>query len=107
MPESEIDAARHAPYWPHLESLAHTLVYDFEVLGDRISGKALPAAMADSITIPVLILEGGDSPPALRNPAGALAALLPNATTRVLEGQGHGAPAEVLAPILESFFGDA
>ena len=106
MPESEIEKARQAPNWPQLESLAHTLIYDFEILGDRLSGRPLPAAMADSITIPVLVLQGGNSPPALRNPAASLAALLPNATTRVLEDQGHGAPPDVLAPILESFFGD-
>ena len=106
MPESEIEKARRAPFWPQLESLAHTLVYDYEVLGDRIYGKPLPASMADSITIPVLILQGGASPPPLRNPAVSLTGLLPNATTRVLEGQGHGAPADMLAPILESFFSD-
>jgi pimeloyl-ACP methyl ester carboxylesterase len=104
MPDSEIEKARQAPFWPQLESLAHTLVYDFEVLGDRISGKPLPASMADSITIPVLIFQGGASPPTLRNSATSLAALLPNATTRVLEGQGHGAPVDVLAPILEEFY---
>ena len=42
----------------------------------------------------------------VRNPAASLAAPLPNATHRTLAGQGHGAPAEVLAPILESFFRD-
>jgi pimeloyl-ACP methyl ester carboxylesterase len=106
MPEAQIEKERKASNWPHLESLAHTLIYDYEVLGDRISGRPLPASMAESITIPVLILEGGDSPPTLRNPAAALAALLPNARKRTLDGQGHGAPADVLAPILESFFAD-
>jgi pimeloyl-ACP methyl ester carboxylesterase len=106
MPEPEIEKARNAPFWPQLESLAHTLIYDYEILGDRLSGQPLPASMADSITIPVLVLQGGDSPSALRNPATALAALLPNATTHVLEGRGHAAPADVLAPILKSFYSD-
>ena len=105
MPESEIEKVRHSPFWPQLESLAHTLIYDYEILGDRLSGQPLPASMAAAITIPVLVLQGGESPPPLRNPAVALTKLLPNATTRVLEGQGHGAPAEMLAPILESFYG--
>jgi pimeloyl-ACP methyl ester carboxylesterase len=106
MPEAAIEQARQAPNWPELEALAHTLIYDFEILGDRISGKPLPAGMADKITIPVLILDGGDSPTTLRNPAASLAELLPNATRRTLEGMGHGAPTEVLAPILMSFFGE-
>ena len=106
LPEPVIAQQRKGPDWPQMESLVHTLIYDFEVLGDRISGKPLPASMANAITIPVLILEGGESPPTLRNPAAALEALLPNASKQTLEGQGHGAPAELLAPILEEFFGD-
>ena len=104
VPESEIEKARHAPFWPQLESLAHTLVYDYEVLGDRISGQPLPPEWASSIAIPVLIFEGGDSPPTLRNVVTSLEKLLPNATKRTLPGQGHGAPADVLAPILKSFY---
>ena len=105
LPEPAIEKMREGPQWPQMESLAHTLLYDFAVLGDRISGKPLPPSMADTITIPVLIFEGGESPPTLRNAAVALAQLLPNATKRTLEGQGHGAPPEMLAPLLESFFG--
>jgi hypothetical protein len=105
MPESEIEKARQAPFWPQFELLAHTLVYDYEVLGDRISGRPLPSAWADSIAIRVLIFEGGDSPATLRNVVTSLEAILPNATKRTLAGQGHNPPAEVLAPILVSFFG--
>jgi pimeloyl-ACP methyl ester carboxylesterase len=105
MPESEIEKARQAPFWPQLESLAHTLIYDYEVLGDRIAGRPLPSAWADSIAIPVLIFEGGDSPATLRNVVTSLEAILPHATKRTLDGRGHGAPADVLAPILESFYG--
>jgi pimeloyl-ACP methyl ester carboxylesterase len=105
LPEPAIDKMRSTPDWPKMESLAHTLLYDFAILGDRIRGRQLPASMADSITIPVLVLSGGDSPPTLQSPVIALAALLPDVTRRTLKGQGHGAPAEVLAPILAEFFG--
>lgn len=104
VPKAEIDRARKAPFWPQLESLAHTLIYDYEVLGDRLSGRPLPKAWAESIKIPVLIFEGGDSPETLRNVASSLEEILPEATRRTLPGQGHGAPADVLAPILESFY---
>jgi pimeloyl-ACP methyl ester carboxylesterase len=105
MPEAEIEKARQAPVWPEWESLAHTLIYDYEIVGDRISGRPLPSAWADSIAIPVLIFEGGESPTWLRNTVSSLAAILPNASKRTLAGVGHGAPAEVMAPILESFYG--
>jgi pimeloyl-ACP methyl ester carboxylesterase len=105
MPESEIEKARQAPFWPQWESLAHTLVYDYEVLGDRISGRPLPSAWADSIAIPVLIFEGGDSPVWLRNVVTSLVTILPNATKRTLTGQRHNPPADVLAPILDSLYG--
>jgi Alpha/beta hydrolase family len=105
MPEAEIEKARQAPVWPQWESLAHTLIYDYEILGDRISGRPLPSAWADSIAIPVLIFEGGESPAWLRNVVTSLVAILPNATKRTLAGQRHNPPADVLAPILESFYG--
>jgi pimeloyl-ACP methyl ester carboxylesterase len=105
MPESEIEKALQAPFWPQLESLAHTLIYDYEILGDRISGRPLQSAWAVSIAIPTLIFEGGDSPATLRNVVTSLEAILPNATKRTLAGLGHGAPADILAPILESFYG--
>ena len=106
VPKAEVDKARQAPFWPQQEALAHTLVYDYEILGDRLSGRPLPQEWADSIKIPVLILEGGDSPETLRNVATSLEEILPNATKRTLSGQGHGAPADVLAPILEAFYSD-
>jgi hypothetical protein len=105
MPESEIEMARQAPVWPQWESLVHTLIYDYKILGDRISGRPLPSAWADSIAIPVLIFEGGESPAWLRNVVTSLVAALPSATKRTLAGQRHSPPADVVAPILESFYG--
>jgi pimeloyl-ACP methyl ester carboxylesterase len=105
MPASEIEKLRQAPVWTQWESLAHTLIDDYEVLGDRIAGRPLAAAWAGSITIPVLVFEGGDSPAWLRNVVTSLEAILPNATKRTLPGQRHNPPADVIAPILESFYG--
>lgn len=104
MPDPVIEGARRGPAWSSMESLAHTLPYDFAVLGSRTSGRPLPASMADAITIPVLVLEGDQSPPWMRNTVAALEALLPNAEKRTIAGFGHGAPGPVLAPILTAFF---
>ena len=87
-----------------LEALAHTLPYDMAVVGDQMWGEPLPAEWRRQITIPTLVLGGGASPEFMRNPARQLAELLPNARLLTLEGHAHGAPPNVLAPILEEFF---
>jgi pimeloyl-ACP methyl ester carboxylesterase len=104
MPDEVIAQLRSTPMWPGLLALAHTLPYDGEVMGDHMSGRPLPAEWATRLTMPTLVIDGAESPPPLRDAVAAVAALLPHATRRTLDGQGHGAPAEVLAPVLEAFF---
>jgi pimeloyl-ACP methyl ester carboxylesterase len=99
-----VEGMRGAPMWPDLEALAHTLVYDMAVMGDTMRGRPLPADRWGSLTMPTLVLDGGVSPEWQRSAARALAEVLPNATARTLEGQGHGAPEDVLAPVLLGFF---
>jgi pimeloyl-ACP methyl ester carboxylesterase len=55
------------------------------------------------VTVPTLVLEGGQSP-WLSDGARALAGALPNAELRTLEGQGHDVAADALAPALSNFF---
>jgi pimeloyl-ACP methyl ester carboxylesterase len=104
MPPEAIAGARQAPMWPGLVALAHTLPYDQAIVGPYQVGAPLPGKWATTVTMPALVLDGGASPDFMRNSVAALARLLPNAQRRTLEGQGHGAPAEVLAPILAEFF---
>jgi len=95
---------RAAPWWPGIEALAHTIPYDIAVLGDHIAGQPLPAEWATRVTMPALVLDGAESPAQLRNAVAAVTACLPHAKRRTLQGQGHGAPPEVLVPVLEPFF---
>jgi pimeloyl-ACP methyl ester carboxylesterase len=104
LPPEMVTQMRAAPWWPGIETLAHTLSYDGEVMGDQMTGKPLPAEWAARVTIPTLVIDGAESPAQLRNAVAAVTDLLPHAERRTLAGQGHGAPAEVLAPILEAFF---
>jgi hypothetical protein len=53
--------------------------------------------------VPTLVLDGGKSPPWMRNGARALADVLPNATYQSLPGQTHMVKAAVLAPVLAGF----
>ena len=103
-PADAVDQMRSAPTWPALEALAHTLAYDGAVMGDNMAGDPLPAQRWTSATAPTLVMDGGASPAWIRNSAQALAAVLPNAQHRVLEGQTHAARPDVLAPEIERFF---
>jgi pimeloyl-ACP methyl ester carboxylesterase len=104
LPEATVDQMRGAPTWPVMESLAHTLAYDGAVVGDRMSGAPPPARWGASVTMPVLVLDGGNSPVWQREAVRALAELLPKAARRTLDGQDHGADPRSLAPVLEAFF---
>ncbi len=104
LPAATVDQMRGAPMWPTMEALAHTIAYDVRVMGDHMSGRPLPAGWASAVTIPTLVMDGGNSPDWARNAVAAVAAAIPGAERRTLDGQEHGAAPEVLAPVLASFF---
>ncbi|MFC0009132.1 alpha/beta fold hydrolase [Devosia nitrariae] len=103
-PAEAVAEMRNAPTWPALEALAHTLAYDLAVLGDNMAGDPLPAEQWTTATAPTLVMDGGGSPPWIRNSARAVADVLPDAQHRTLDGQTHNAAPEVLAPEIERFF---
>lgn len=105
-PAEAMAQMKAAPAWPALEALAHTLPYDAAVLGDRMSGKPLPAYGWDAVAMATLVMDGGASPAWIRNSAQTLAETLPKAEHRTLDGQAHNAAPEVVAPELERFFLD-
>jgi pimeloyl-ACP methyl ester carboxylesterase len=87
-----------------LEAVAHTLSYDGRIMGDHMSGKALPSDRWASVTIPTLLIDGGESPPSQRNAVQGLVDVLPDAQRRTIEGQTHDVDPALLAPVLEEFF---
>jgi pimeloyl-ACP methyl ester carboxylesterase len=98
IPPEVVAQLRGAPFRPALEAMAHTLVYEATILGDR----SLPTDLARSVTIPTLVVAGGASP-FMRASAHALAAALPNGQSHILEGQGHDIDPSTLGPQLEAF----
>jgi pimeloyl-ACP methyl ester carboxylesterase len=104
MPAEAVAPMRNDPMWPALEAVAHTLVYDTTVMGDTMSGSSEPLMRWASVTIPTLVMDGGDSPEMMHSAARALVAVLPHAQYRTLAGQTHGVAPEVLAPVLVEFF---
>jgi len=90
-----------SPMWPGLEALAHTLPYDLALTGDQ----GIPVEVLAAITVPVLVLGGANSPDWFRRTVRETTAAIPGARLVVLDGQDHGAPPEVITPVLTEFFG--
>jgi pimeloyl-ACP methyl ester carboxylesterase len=101
IPPEVVAGFRKAPFWASLEKIAHTLVYDATITGNL----SIPAEWASSITLPTLVIAGGESKQEFRLAEEALAALLQNAEYISLEGQTHDIVPPVLAPVLQEFFG--
>jgi pimeloyl-ACP methyl ester carboxylesterase len=100
LPGEFVAPMRESPMWAGMENVAHTLAYD----GRVVEGFRLPADELRSVTIPALVMAGGQVP-WMTAGAEALAQALPNGAFRLLEGQGHGVEAGAIGPVLVEFFG--
>ncbi|HEX3292381.1 MAG TPA: alpha/beta fold hydrolase, partial [Solirubrobacterales bacterium] len=104
MPREMAEQLADTPMSASMEPVAHTVAYDGRVmLRGSMSGGPLPREWRDSVTVPCLVMDGGNSPAWLHSAARALVGLLPDVCYRTLEGQGHAAGPEAIAPQLEEF----
>ncbi|HEY6296917.1 MAG TPA: alpha/beta hydrolase [Streptosporangiaceae bacterium] len=99
-PAQVVKMMEGSPSWPGLEAMTHTLPYDLELSGDR----GVPADNLATITVPVLVLGGANSPDWFRRTVEETSAAIPDARLVTLEGLDHGAPPAVLTPVLTEFF---
>jgi pimeloyl-ACP methyl ester carboxylesterase len=104
VPAQMIGQMRGSPMWPALEALAPSLAYDSAVMGDS-RGASLPAGRLAAVAVPTLVLDGGASPAWMREVGRRVAGALPAGEHRTLDGQTHDVSPQVLAPVLEEFFG--
>ena len=93
-------AMRLTPMWRRLKRVAHTIPYDWTLLGDDHLGRPLNADDWAPVTARTLVVSGSKSPTQLRNAARALAAVLPNGEHRELPGQSHNPSTKALAAVL-------
>ncbi|BDZ44592.1 hypothetical protein GCM10025866_05010 [Naasia aerilata] len=107
MPPEFVSGMRASEMWPGLEAVAPTISYDGRQVGDAMAGKPLSADRWNRISIPVLVMYGESTWPFLAAGAKAVADLLPTATLRPVPGENHSATADVLAPALRAFIGEA
>jgi pimeloyl-ACP methyl ester carboxylesterase len=106
VPGFGIAMMRLMPVWKKLTGIAHTLPYDFRVLGDTGAGRPLPTDRWASAKLPTLVMDGGKSPAYMRNGARQLAGILPDASYRTLPGQTHLLKPDAVAPVLREWFTD-
>ena len=99
MPAEVVAPLRNAPLWKDLEALAPTLAYDVLLMDDF----TIPAHWATAITVPTLVIDGGESREWRRNTAQIVADLLPHGRRLTMDGQPHDVDPEVLGPIVEEF----
>jgi pimeloyl-ACP methyl ester carboxylesterase len=104
MPAEMVEPMLDSPMVADMERLAHTVSYDGRVmLRGSMHGQPLPAEWRDSVTVPTLVMDGGNSPDWAHSSCRSLVALLPDVCYRTLEGQDHAAAPDAIAPVLEDF----
>lgn len=107
MPRLMIPVMKLMPgVWRPLTKVAHTVPYDFAVIGHASASKPLPAeleAAAQNVRPPALLMDGGKSPAWMAHAQDRLAGLMPNATRRTLPGQTHNVHAKAIAPVVAEF----
>jgi hypothetical protein len=106
MPQEMIDGLRQSPRWAELETLAHTLAYDSEVMGDMSTGGAIPRDLLTRVTPLALVLVGQQSPEFMIGIGRQIADALPHGRLHLLAGEEHVVAPGVLAPVLADFLSE-
>ena len=85
MPDRELVAYRALPAWQARLAAAHTITRESRAEQHT----PFDPDEAAQISVPTLLLVGGDSPDFVRSAADTIAAALPDARVQVIEGQQH------------------
>ncbi|HLJ32354.1 MAG TPA: alpha/beta hydrolase [Ktedonobacteraceae bacterium] len=104
MSAADVAFMRNSPMWETIEQVAHTIPYDGTIMGDTISGNPLSIRKYASVSVPTLVMDGGNSPAFMHHSAEELAKIIPDAQHRRFPGQDHGISPEVLTSALVKFF---
>ena len=98
--EAAIEGFKQTPMWSAFAGVAPTLVYDTTMMADP----GLLGERAPRVAQPLLVIDGGASPPWARECAEAVAAAAPNTRRHTIHGETHEVSTDALAPVLLEYF---
>jgi pimeloyl-ACP methyl ester carboxylesterase len=102
LPADVVEGMAQAPWWAAMVAVAPTLVYDHTATHDISMDPDWRGRWA-AVTVPALVCSGDQTFPGMPEAADAVAAALPNASRRILPGQGHKPAPEAMVPVLLEF----
>lgn len=102
LPAVVVDGMAQAPWWAAMVAAAPTLVYDHAATNEVNLDPDRRGRWA-KVTVPTMVCSGDRTFPGLPEAADAVAAALPNASRRILPGQGHRPAPEAIVPVLVEF----
>ena len=95
------------PMFKKITAVAHTLPYDFAILGDTQSGGPMPAELVDvlaRVRLPAVVLIGGKSPPWMHHAVQRVHEEIAGSRVELLPGQQHNVSPKSVAPVLLAHF---
>jgi pimeloyl-ACP methyl ester carboxylesterase len=102
MPPQMISGMRNSPAWQSLSAMGRSLVQDADVMNNR-DGAPVPNARIKTLEMPVLVMVGERSPPALRQAGERVAAVARTGSYAILPVQTHDVALDALVPVLAKF----
>jgi pimeloyl-ACP methyl ester carboxylesterase len=104
LPAAMVEGMRASDFWGWFTGLAHTLPYDVALHGDYEP----PADRLAGLGMPVLAVDGSQSPQWIRTGTRAVAEAVPSGRYLTLDGQDHGVlhHPDALRPVLSAFFAE-
>jgi pimeloyl-ACP methyl ester carboxylesterase len=89
--------------WKQLQSVGSTIRYDARVMGGDFE---VPTAELKNVTVPTLVVWGSKAAKEMVAGNEKVAAAIPGAGHRILEGQTHNVAPAALHPVLTRFFAE-
>jgi pimeloyl-ACP methyl ester carboxylesterase len=102
LPAGAVDEMARAPWWAAMVAAAPTLVYDHAATHEINVDPDWRGRWA-GVTVPTIVCSGDQTFPGMPEAADAVAAALPNASRRILPGQGHRPAPEAMLQVLLEF----